>query len=43
VKLAINGLYGFAMTQLWIPKVKPKEWVDGIDIMTYTLLSKLRY
>jgi hypothetical protein len=29
VELDVNGLYAFAMTQLRIPKGKPK-WIDGI-------------
>jgi hypothetical protein len=38
-ELDVNGLYAFAMTQLRIPKVKPK-WMDRIidDIMNNTFI-----
>jgi hypothetical protein len=41
VELDIKGFHAFAMTQLPIPKGKPK-WidgiVDGIDTMTYIFI-----
>jgi hypothetical protein len=43
VELDVNGLYGFAMTQLQIPKGKPKLIELFEDILDNTLKSKLRY
>jgi hypothetical protein len=42
VELDVNGLYAFAMTQLQIPKGKPKE-INGIidDIMNCTFIIKI--
>jgi hypothetical protein len=44
VELDVNGLYAFAMTQLRIPKDKPK-WICGIidDIIDCTFITKLRF
>jgi hypothetical protein len=40
VELDVNGLYAFAMTQLRIPKGKPK-WLDVDNIMDYTFIIKV--
>jgi hypothetical protein len=42
VELDVNGLYAFSMTQLRIPKGKPK-WINGLfdDIMDYTFIIKV--
>jgi hypothetical protein len=40
VELDVTGLYAFAMTQLRIPKGKPKEW-NGEILTSYTFIIKV--